>query len=123
MKKFLILFVMVAAVATLSSCGVNTAFMGNLNNYTTQVELGENNFKTVERVTGSAEVKYIIGIGGINRKQLYANAYANMLENTDLFKGSRALTNIVTEEQIAGVPPFYVRRTVTFSAHVIEFTE
>ncbi|MEO9871428.1 MAG: DUF6567 family protein [Ekhidna sp.] len=37
--------------------------------------------------------------------------------------GSRALVNIMTEEHIGGVPPFYYKRTINVSAHVIEFTE
>lgn len=71
---------------------------------------------------GSAQVEYVFFIGGINRKQLYANAYADMVSKADLMTNSRALINVVTEEQFAGFPPFYTRRTITVSAHVIEFT-
>ncbi len=96
--------------------------MANLNQNATQVELSGNNYQTVERVSGSAEVEYILFIGGMNRSQLYSNAYADMLSKADLMTNSRALVNVVTEEHIAGVPPFYFKRTITVSAHVIEFT-
>lgn len=56
----------------------------------------------------------------MNKKQLYENAYSDMVKKADL-TGSRALINIVTEEHVGGVPPFYYTRTVTVSAHVIEF--
>ena len=106
----------------LSSCGINNAVILNQNQNATQVHLTTNNYKVVEKVTGSAEIEYILLIGGMNYKQLYANAYADMVNKTNLMSGSRALINIVTEDHIGGVPPFYFKRTITVSAHVIEFT-
>ncbi len=104
-----------------NSCGVNNALVANLNQNSTQVHLTTNNYKTVERITGSAEVDYVLFFGGKNRKQLYENAYADMVNNANLMADSKALINIVTEEHIGGVPPFYYTRTITVSAHVIEF--
>ncbi len=122
MKNLGIIAIFTLSLLALSSCGVNNALIANLNQSSTQVELSGNNYKTIERVTGSAEVEYILLIGGINRRQLYANAYADMLNNADLMTNSRALVNIVTEEHFGGVPPFYIKRTITVSAHLIEFT-
>lgn len=122
MKKLWILTIFLPSLLFLNSCGVNNAFIGNLNQNATQVELSGNNYQTVARVSGSAEVEYVLLIGGMNRSQLYANAYADMLSKADLMTNSRTPVNIVTEEHIAGVPPFYFKRTITVSAHVIEFT-
>ena len=121
MKKT-ILFSLIALVAILSSCGVNNSVVSNLNQNTTQVQLSSNNYKIVDKVSGSAEVKYICMIGGLNKKQLYENAYSAMISKANLLGGSKALVNIYTEEHFAGVAPFYVKRTITVSANVIEFT-
>jgi hypothetical protein len=66
-------------------------------------------------------VSYVLVFGGVRKKQLFNNAYANMMDNAEL-SGSKALINIVTEEHVGGVPPFFFKRTVTVSANVIEFT-
>jgi len=107
----------------MTSCGVNNAIIANLNQNTTEVQLSRNNFKVVDKVKGTAEVKYIFLIGGMRKTQLYENAYANMMNKADLTNGSRALVNITTEEHVGGVPPFYLVRTITVSAHVVEFTD
>jgi hypothetical protein len=77
----------------------------------------------LERVSGSAEIDYLFFIGGISRKQLYENAYADMMKMANLMSSSKALINIVTEDHVGGVPPFYFKRTITVSAYVIEFTD
>ena len=106
----------------LGSCGFNSAIVLNHNQNNTQVQLSSNNYKVIEHVTGSAEVEYILMIGGLDKRRLYENAYSDMVSNANLKGSSRALINIVTEEHVGGVPPFYYKRTLTVSAHVIEFT-
>jgi hypothetical protein len=86
------------------------------------VQLASGNFKVVDRVSGSAEVKYIVCIGGLKKRQLYENAYSEMIKKANLLNSSKAIVNVVTEEHAGGVPPFFIRRTVTVSANVIEFT-
>ncbi len=113
----------IALLLLLNSCGINSAMMVHQNQNSTQVHLTSNNYRVVEKVSGSAEVEYILLIGGMNRTQLYKSAYADMVNKTDLTAGSKALINIVTEDHIGGVPPFYYKRTITVSAHVIEFTK
>jgi Family of unknown function (DUF6567) len=93
----------------------------NDNQNSTQVHLTSNNYKVVEKVSGTAEATYICLIGGLKQKQLYKNAYSAMMDKANLTNGSRAVINLVTEEHFGGVPPFYYKRTVTVSAHVIEF--
>ena len=106
----------------LGSCGVNRAWVFNQNQNATQVTLERKNFEVLEQVSGSAEVEYVLIFGGMKKKQLYDKAYAEMIKSAEL-KGSRALTNILTEEHVGGVPPFWYTRTVTVSANLIEFTE
>jgi hypothetical protein len=105
-----------------SACGVNQAFVLNQNLNTTHVQLGSNNFKVLERITGSAEVKYILCFGGMSKTRLYENAYADMLTNAKLTGSPKAIINVMTEEHAGGVVPFSWKRTVTVSALVIEFT-
>ena len=110
-------------VLLLNSCGVNHALITNQNQNSTQVHLADNNFEVVQKVTGSAEVNYVLFVGGINKRQLYENAYADMVKKADLMSDSKALINIISEDHSGGVPPFYVKRTITVSAHVIKFKD
>ncbi len=123
MKKLSFLTMVLVAMFAFSSCGVNSAFINTENQNSTQVHLSNNNFKVVEKISGSADVDYILFFGGMNKKRLYENAYADMINKANLMASSRALINIVTEEHVGGVPPFYYTRTITVSAHVVEFTE
>ncbi|MDH5603325.1 MAG: hypothetical protein OEY51_05285 [Cyclobacteriaceae bacterium] len=123
MKKLSNTFIAIVLLAFLSSCGVNAALVLNHNDNSTQVHLAHNNYRVLEQVSGSSEVNYIFLIGGINKRKLYNNAYAEMVEKAQLTQGSRALVNIVTEEHLGGVYPFYFKRTITVSAHVVEFVQ
>lgn len=120
MKKLTLSLITISLVLFATSCGVNSALVVNHNQNSTQVHLSENNYKIVEKVVGSSEVEYVLFFGGMNKKHLYENAYSNMV-NTANLSGSKALINVLTEEQLSGVPPFYYKRTVTVSAHIIEF--
>lgn len=106
----------------LSSCGISTAFIHNHNVNTTQVQLSGTNFKVIEQVSGSSEDSYVFAIGGKSKRQLYENAYSAMIKKANLLNGSKAVTNILTEEHVSGFAPFYIKRTITVSAQVIEFT-
>lgn len=121
MKK-IALSAFVVVLLTLTSCGVNGSLILNQNQNTTQVHLGADNFRVVDKISGSAEVPYVLFIGGMNRRELYKEAYSSMLEKAKLESTSRAIINVLTEEHIGGVPPFYYKRTITVSANVIEFT-
>ena len=123
MKKLSNTFIAMVLLALLSSCGVSAALVLNHNDNSTQVHLASNNFRVLEQVSGSSNVNYILLIGGINKRKLYNNAYADMVEKAQLTQGSRALVNIVTEEHVGGVYPFYFKRTITVSAHVVEFVQ
>lgn len=122
MKTLSILF-LAATALILSSCGANSALILNHNLTGTQVQLNSNNYKVIDKVSGSADVTYILLIGGLDKTQLYENAYSAMLAKANLVGSSKALINLVTEEHVGGLPPFYFKRTITVSAFVIEFTK
>ncbi len=122
MKKIRIYSMLLMLSAFLSSCGVGAAFVANHNQNATEVHLSENNFKVIDQVSGSSEVSYIMAIGGMDKRQLYENAYSKMLKKANLLNGSKAIINVITEEHVNGFAPFFVRRTITVSAQVVEFT-
>lgn len=106
----------------LSSCGIGAAFVTNHNQNATEVHLSGNNFKVIDQVSGSSEASYILAIGGMSKRQLYENAYSTMMKKANLMNGSKAIINVITEEHFSGFAPFFVRRTITVSAQVVEFT-
>jgi hypothetical protein len=112
-----------AAVLVLAgiSCGINSAFVLNVNQTATQVSLSQNNYRMISTIHGSADVTYVMLMGGMNKKALFNNAYADMMRKADLATGARALVNVITEEHVGGLPPLYFTRTVTVTANVIEF--
>jgi hypothetical protein len=122
MKKIGIYSVLLSLIAFLSSCGIGTALVTNHNQNVTEVHLSGNNFKVIDQVSGSSETSYILAIGGMNKRQLYENAYSIMMKEANLLNGSKAIINVMTEEHFSGIAPFFVRRTITVSALVVEFT-
>ncbi len=123
MKKLSISLLFMASLVFLNSCGISHAYVFNHNQNATQVHLGSNNFKVLEKVSGTAEVSYVLIFGGVNRKELYKNAYSEMVNSANLVSGSKALVNVLIEEHLGGVPPFYYTRTITVSANVVEFVK
>lgn len=122
MKKIIIYSGLLLLTASISSCGVGAAIVTNHNQNATEVHLSGNNFKIVDQVSGSSEASYIMAIGGINKRQLYENAYSSMMKKANLLNSSKAIINVMTEEHFSGFAPFFVRRTITVSAQVVEFT-
>lgn len=122
MKKISIYSVFLLLTAFLSSCGIGTALVTNHNQNATEVHLSGNNFKVIDQVSGSSEASYVFAIGGVNKRQLYENAYSTMMKKANLLNGSKAIINVMTEEHFSGFAPFFVRRTITVSAQVVEFT-
>jgi hypothetical protein len=122
MKKIVIYSALVLIVSFLSSCGVGHALITNHNQNATEVHLSGNNFKVIDQVSGSSEASYVLTIGGTNKRQLYENAYSAMMKKANLLNSSKAIINVITEEHFSGLAPFYVRRTITVSAQVVEIT-
>ena len=122
MKKISIYSVFLLLATFLSSCGIGTALVTNHNQNATEVHLSGNNFKVTDQVSGSSEASYVFAIGGTKKRQLYENAYSIMMKKANLLNGSKAIINVMTEEHFSGFAPFFVRRTITVSAQVVEFT-
>jgi len=122
MKKIGIYSVLLLVAAFLSSCGIGHALVTNHNQNATEVHLSGNNFKVIDQISGSSEASYVLAIGGVNKRQLYQNAYSTMMKKANLLNGSKAIINVMTEEHFSGFAPFFVRRTITVSAQVVEFT-
>jgi hypothetical protein len=121
MKKPGIYFMLLLLVACFSSCGIGTALVTNHNQNATEVHLSGNNYKVIDQISGSSEDSYVFLIGGMKKRQLYENAYSAMMKKSNLLNGSKAIINVMTEEHVSGFVPFYVKRTITVSAQVIEF--
>lgn len=121
MKKISIHTILLLIMGFLSSCGVGTALVTNHNQNATEVHLNGNNFKVIDQISGSSEDSYVFLIGGMKKRQLYENAYSAMIKKANLLNGSKAIINVMTEEHISGFAPFYIKRTITVSAQVIEF--
>jgi hypothetical protein len=122
MKKISIYSGLFVLVALLNSCGIGTALVTNHNQNATEVHLSENNFKVIDQLSASSEVSYVLAIGGTKKRQLYENAYSSMIKKANLLNSSKAIINVTTEEHFSGFAPFFVKRTITVSAQVVEFT-
>ncbi len=120
MKKLKCYSIVTLMVILLGSCGVHKTWVVNHNQNTTQVQLSRNNFNVGETVTGSADVSYILIFGGWKKRQIYQEAYQDMVAKANL-TGSKAFINVNSEEHLGGVPPFYFKRTLQVTAQVIEF--
>jgi hypothetical protein len=123
MKIIKILTSVLTTSILITSCGIHSAMVININNNVTNVELSEKNFKVIERVSGSSTATYVLGIGGLSNKILFEKAKSNMLAKADLIGGSKAIIYLTTESHISLVYPLFFRRTVIVSGHIIEFTE
>lgn len=122
MKKIGIYTVLLLLAAFLNSCGISHAYVVNHNQNATEVHLNANNFKVIDQVSGSSEASFVFAIGGMNKRQLYENAYSTMIKKANLLNSSKAIINVVTEEHTSGFFPFFVNRIITVSAQVVEFT-
>jgi hypothetical protein len=122
MKKISIYSGLFVLVALLNSCGIGTALVTNHNQNATEVHLSENNFKVIDQLSASSEVSYVLAIGGTKKRQMYENAYSSMIKKANLLNSSKAIINVTTEEHFSGFAPFFVKRTITVSAQVVEFT-
>jgi hypothetical protein len=122
MKNIMVYSMLLLLTTFLGSCGIGTALVTNHNQNATEVHLKENNFKVIDQVSGSSEASYVLAIGGMTKRQLYANAYSAMMKKANVLNGPKAIINVTTEEYFSGFAPFFVRRTITVSAQVVEFT-
>ena len=106
----------------LTSCAGHYGLTSNVNNHSTEVVLSKKNFKVIKSVSGEASVMYVLGIGGLSKKALIAEARAEMLKSAELEGSAKAIINETVEIKGSSFP-FVGKKLVTVSAQVIEFTE
>lgn len=119
MKKIFIPFLTIAIVA-MTGCASTAHLTSNSNANMTNVQLSQSNFEVVKTVQKQASQTYVFGIGGLSKKALKANSYADMLKEANL-QGSQALVNVQTEVKSRIIAPFYVKKTITTTGQVVEF--
>lgn len=122
MKSLKLLLIALFTALLNTSCGIHSAFVTNTNSNSSVVNLSMKNFEVVERVSGQATATYFFGIGGISNKALIEKAKSNMLEHAFMAGKARAIINITHESHVTFILPVFVQKTVTVSAHIIEFT-
>ena len=123
MKIFKIFSIVFLISILMTSGGFHSGMFSNVNNNTTNVQLNKKNFKVIDKVSGSSTATYILGFGGLSNKSLVERAKAKMLENANLTGSSKAIINVTIESHKTLVVPLFYQKTITVSAHVIEFTE
>ncbi|MDR1402790.1 MAG: hypothetical protein LBJ60_03695 [Tannerellaceae bacterium] len=104
-----------------TGCGFHNGLTRNLNGNNTQVVLSERNFRVVSAVQGTSEAIYILGIGGMSKSSMIADAKAQILQQADMIGKPRALVNEVVEEHTTSFLIGF-RKRVTVTAQVVEFT-
>ena len=106
----------------LSGCGFTRRLPSNGDNWNTNVNLGEVNYRIIGKVTGHSKSTYILGIGGMSGRALYSSARADMIKNAEL-KDNRAIIYSNTTESMSGLPPLFWQNEAVSSGILIEFTD
>ena len=130
MKKHIYLLGILSIAFLFTSCGVHYPMTSNINNNVTSVELGEKNFKVIDRVKGESSATYVLGFGAFGhmfgwgglKKGMVQEAKADMMKDVELVGKARAITNETVEMQVSNYVVF-AKFHVIVSANVIEFTE
>ncbi len=119
-KTLLILFF---SAILFTSCGISASVVGNGTTTLTTVELSKKNFKILDKVSGKSSNTYIFGIGGLSNTSVLENAKSKMFDNANLKGGAKTIANITYDAHYSFVFPIFMKKTITASGYVIEFTE
>lgn len=122
MKNYKKITLLGASLALMSSCATHNALTANLKSQNTQVILTQDNFKIGDRIEGSANATYVLGIGGLSKKSLLETARTTMYQNANLQGSSKALINETFSTKTAFFF-FFWKHQVNVSADVVEFTK
>ncbi|MBK9733180.1 MAG: hypothetical protein IPO83_18150 [Chitinophagaceae bacterium] len=104
----------------LSACGFTNVNLQNTNANSTNVLLSQKNFIVLDKVTGEASVRKILGFGGTSKKGLMQEAMAKMYADANLGGNAKTIINVTYETHTS----FYIFvniTTVIASGYVIEF--
>lgn len=121
-KIFVLSCLMMTLAVMMASCSIHNYPTHTEYRNETQVVMSGDNFKVVNQVTGEATVTRVFGIGGVSRRALRENAYADMVANAEL-KGAQTIVNVTFSVKHWGVPPIYSRSRIIAHGTVIEFTK
>jgi hypothetical protein len=123
MKKVLFSTIIITVMmSVLTSCGVSLSHVSNSVTTVTHVQLSQNNFKVLGRVSGSAHNWYILGFGGLLSQSLYGEAKNEMLQKANLTGVSRAVIDITYDVHTRTIVVFS-DYTITATGTLIEFTD
>lgn len=122
MKTIKTILVAIVAMLMVSSCGISNHLTTNANLNETSVVLSQNNFKVVKTVSSQVTSTYVLGIGGISKKALTANAVADLTKKAGL-TGSQALINVTVKENATTILGVYSKITFIAEGTVVEFVK
>lgn len=98
---------------TLSSCAFHNGIMNS------SASLSANNFKIVKFATGSSGTTKVLGIGGLSKDALVADAKKDLLQNNPL-KDGQALANVTVDFKNTYLL-IVITTKVTVTADIVEF--
>lgn len=99
----------------LTSCAFH---MGSMNS---SASLSSNNFKYVKLASGQAETIKFLGLGGLSKEGLVAEAKKNLLKNNPL-KDGQALANIVVDFKYTYLL-LLINTKAIITADIVEFNK
>lgn len=120
MKKVFMAGAIALATLSLSSCALTSTTSNNITE--TKVVLSQANFKVVGQAYGEAKATYVLGMGGLRKKALRANAIDEMSRSAHL-TGAQTLTDVTTHMSVKMITPLYVEVTCDATANIVEFTK
>jgi hypothetical protein len=114
MKTKLVTFVAIGLLGLMiAGCAYHNGIMTN------SASLSQNNFKIVKFAKGESNTMYILGIGGLGKDAMVAEAKKNLLENFPLKEG-QALANTTVDFKTSYFLIVF-KNTVTMTADIVEF--
>ena len=108
-KFFLLIFL----CFLLTNCSIQSGLLNS------DVNLNSGNFEVIKVATGSSEVSYFLGFGGMKSKGLYSQAKENLYKNADL-KSNQTIANITIDQKRTLILIYY-KHEIILSGDVIEF--
>jgi hypothetical protein len=121
--KVVLSLVCIAGIISFTGCGVSTTAGVNSATSLTNVQLSQNNYRVIGRISGTANNWYVLGVGGLLSKNLYGAAKNEMLRKADLNGKARAVIDVTYDTHVRSILIFYADYTVTCTGTLIEFTE
>tara|TARA_B100001146_G_scaffold27057_1_gene20352 strand:- start:211 stop:564 length:354 start_codon:yes stop_codon:yes gene_type:complete len=116
MKKFLTVTFCLSIIMMLSSCAAGlTGYMSN------STSLSSNNYSYVKKdITGKSQATYVLGIGGMNREAIVAEAKQNMLGKYEL-KDGQAIANTTVDFKFSSFLGIVATTKCYVTADIVEF--